>query len=205
IFSNLGVLTVLHSSIPAVAIIACLILSDVFIGKRSYLEKLVVLTLILAPFYITTSLHDWNFTYFDVEPGKANATIDEGFGKGIRTNDVFKNLYDWIRVTSDSYTKKDDYILSYVTSPMVHMIAKRRPALDDPFINFTETPHDYFIKAIAFMKAHRREPKLAFVFAAQPGLTSIPSRGAIGYVWFGDQFHFPSSDPLSLYVTQNMT
>jgi tetratricopeptide (TPR) repeat protein len=108
-------------------------------------------------------------------------------------------------VTSDRYTKKDDYILSYVTSPMVHMIAKRRPALDDPFINFAEIPHDYFIKAIAFMKAHRREPKLAFVFEAQPGLISIPSRDAIEYVWFGDQFRFPSGDPLSLYVTQNMT
>ena len=206
-FSSLGILTVLHSSIPAVAIIACLLLSDVFIGKRSYLEKLVVLTLILAPFYITTSLHAWNFTFFDVEPKKANATIDEGFGKGIRTNDVFKNLYDWIRVTSDRYTKKDDYILSYVRSPMVHMIAKRRPALDDPFIDFPDTdmPVDYYVKAIAFMKAHRREPKLAFVFEAQPGLISIPSRGAIEYAWFADQFHFPSSDPLSLYVTQNMT
>ena len=203
-FSSLGILSVLHSAIPAVAIIACLILSDVFIGKRSYLEKLVVLTLILAPFYITTSLHAWNFTFFDVEPGKANATIDEGFGKGIRTNDAFKNLYDWIRVTSDSYTKKDDYILSYVTSPMVHMITKRRPALDDPFISFA-IRQDYFIKAIAFMKAHRREPKLAFVFQAQPGLISIPSGGAIQYAWFSDQFRSPSSDPLSLYVTQNMT
>jgi tetratricopeptide (TPR) repeat protein len=206
-FSSLGLLTVLHSSIPAVAIIASLLLSDVFIGKRSYLEKLVVLTLILAPFYITTSLHAWNFTFFDVKPGEANATIEEGFGKGIRTNDAFKNLYDWIRVTSDSYTKKDDYILSYVMSPMVHMIAKRRPALDDPFIDFATSPHDYYyvIKAIAFMKARRREPKLAFVFEAQPGLISIPSRGVVEYAWFGDQFHFPSSDPLSLYVMQNMT
>ena len=205
IFSNLGILTILHSSIPAVAIIACLLLSDVFIGKRSYLEKLVVLTLILAPFYITTSMHAWNFTFFDVEPKKANARIYEGFGKGIRTNDAFRSLYDWIRVTSDRYTKKDDYILSYVVSPMVHMIAKRRPALDDPFISFVEIPQDYFIKAVAFMKEHRREPKLAFVFEAQPGLTSIPSRGAIEYAWFGDQFRFPSGDPLSLYVMQNMT
>ncbi len=205
IFSNQGILTVLHSSIPAVAIMACLLLSDVCIGKRSYLEKLVVLTLILAPFYITTSLHDWNFTFFDVEPKQATTTIDEGFGKGIRTNDAFKSLYDWIRVTSDRYTKKDDYILSYVTTPMVHMITKRRPALDDPFIDFSDIPHDYFVKAIAFMKAHRREPRLAFVFEAQPGLISIPSRGAIEYVWFGDQFRFPSNDPLSLYVMQNMT
>jgi len=205
IFSNLGILTVLHSSIPAVAIIACLLLSNVFIGKRSYLEKLVVLTLILAPFYITTSLHAWNFNFFDVEPGKANATIDEGFGKGIRTNDAFRSLYDWIQVTSDHYTKKDDYILSYVTSPMVHMIAKRRPALDDPFIDFTDIPHDYFIKAIDFMKAHRREPKLAFIFEAVPGIISIQSRGTVEYAWSVDQFHFPSSDPLSLYVTQNMT
>ena len=206
-FSSLGILTVLHSSIPAVAIIACLILSDACIGKRSYLEKLVVLTLILAPFYITTSLHAWNFTFFDVEPKKANATIEEGFGNGIRTNDVFKNLYDWIRVTSDHYTKKDDYILSYVRSPMVHMIAKRRPALDDPFIDFpnTDMSVNYYVKAIAFMKAHGREPKLAFVFEAQPGLISIPSRGTVEYTWFADQFRFPSGDPLSGYVTQNMT
>jgi len=205
IFSNLGILTVLHSSIPAVAIIACLLLSDVLIGKRSYLEKLVVLTLILAPFYITTSLHAWNFTFFDVEPREANATIYEGFGKGIRTNDAFRSLYDWIRVTSNRYTKKDDYILSYVTSPMVHMIAKRRPALDDPFIDFTDIPRDYYVKAIAFMKARGREPKLAFVFEAVPGLVSIQSKGGVEYAWFGDQFHFPSSDPLSLYVSQNMT
>jgi hypothetical protein len=205
IFSNLGILTVLHSSIPAVAIIACLVLSDVFIGKRSYLEKLVVLTLILAPFYITTSLHAWNFTFFDVEPKKTNAMIYEGFGKGIRTNDAYRSLYDWIRVTSERYSKKDDYILSYVTSPMVHMITKRRPALDDPFIDFTDIPRDYFVKAIAFMKARGREPKLAFVFEAVPGLVSTQSKGGAEYAWFGDQFHYPSSDPLSLYVSQNMT
>ena len=166
-FSSLGILTVLHSSIPgspSLPASSC----PMSLSGNVHTWKTCRLTLILAPFYITTSLHDWNFTFFDVEPRKANATIDEGFGKGIRTNDAFKNLYDWIRVTSDRYTKKDDYILSYVTSPMVHMIAKRRPALDDPFISFSDMPNDYFVKAIAFMKAHRREPKLAFVFEVQP-------------------------------------
>jgi len=31
--------------------------------------------------------------------------------------------------TSQAYSNNDDYIISYVFTPMVHMIARRRPAL----------------------------------------------------------------------------
>ena len=41
---------------------------------------------------------------------------------------IYKDLYEWISATSQAYSNKDDYIISYVVSPMVHMIAQRRPA-----------------------------------------------------------------------------
>ena len=55
VFSGLGFLTVLHSSIPAVAAMACAIMSMETIKKRVYLVKLVILILFFAPFYYTTA------------------------------------------------------------------------------------------------------------------------------------------------------
>jgi tetratricopeptide (TPR) repeat protein len=202
-FSNLGILTVLHSSIPAVAAITVLFLSLKTVEQRSYLEKFMILLLFLAPFYYTTAWSDWRFTFFDVTPEQASVEIDKGFGRGIRTNQVYKDLYDWIGKTSEKYSKKDDYIISYVVSPMVHMISRRRPALDDPFVNFIEVPADYYVKAIDFMKQGRREPRLAFVFEGMPGLLPISLKEGT-FKWIDRQFSLPSSDPISDYVVKNM-
>jgi len=204
VFSGLGFLAVLHSSIPAVAVVACAIMSLETIKKRGYLVKLAILIIFFAPFYYTTAWSDWKFTFFDVAPEQANVEIYQGFGKGIKTNQVYKDLYGWIGATSQSYSNKDDYVISYVVSPMVHMIARRRPALDDSFVSFGDVPADYYVKAIEFMNNRGRKPQLAYVFEAMPALMPVtledPKR-----IWMGKQFSFPSGDPISQYVLDNMT
>jgi hypothetical protein len=204
IFSALGFLAVLHSSIPAVAAMTCAIMSMETIKKRAYLVKLAIILLFFTPFYYTTAWSDWKFTFFDVAPEQANVEIETGFGKGIKTNQAYKDLYGWISTTSQAYSNKDDYVISYVVSPMVHMIAKRRPVLDDPFISFGEVPQDYYHKAIEFMKSRGRKPELAYVFEAMPALMPIALEDT-KRVWFGKEFSFPSGDPISLYVLDNMT
>jgi len=205
VFSALGILAVLYSSIPAVAAMTCAVMSMETIKKRSYLVKLAILILFFAPFYYTTAWADWKFTYFDVAPEQANAEIEAGFGKGIKTNQIYKVLYGWISTTSREYSNNDDYIISYVVSPMVHMIAQRRPALDDPFIDFAEVPKDYYPKEIEFMKNRGRRPQLAYVFEAEPGLIPITTLKDPRRMWYNKQFTFPSNDPFSQYVLNNMT
>jgi tetratricopeptide (TPR) repeat protein len=201
IFSALGILTVLHSSIPVVGAITCLILSGKTVEKKTYLVKFMILLLFFAPFYYSTAYSDWKFTFFDVTPEQTNVQINEGFGKGIRTNQAYQDLYAWIRTTSQKYSKDNDYIISYIVSPMVHMIAGRKPALDDPFISFAEVPLDYYEKAVDFMKQGKREPRLAYVFEGMPALLPLKDGS---FMWFNKQFSFPSDDPISRYVVEDM-
>ncbi|PKN39079.1 MAG: hypothetical protein CVU62_02455 [Deltaproteobacteria bacterium HGW-Deltaproteobacteria-2] len=204
ILSAVGFLTVLHSSIPAIAAMACVILSMETIKKRIYLVKLAILILFFAPFYYSTAWSDWQYTFFDVAPEQANAEIEAGFGKGIKTNQIYKNLYDWISTTSQAYSNKNDYIISYVSSPMVHMIARRRPALQDPIISFIEEPEYYLHMTMEFMKTRGRKPKLVYVFEAMPALVPIALEEPLRF-WQDKQFSFPSGDPISQYVLANMT
>jgi tetratricopeptide (TPR) repeat protein len=204
VFSAMGFLAVLYSSIPAVAAMACAIMSMETIKKRVYLVKLTILFLFFVPFYYTTAWSDWKFTYFDVAPEQANVEIEQGFGKGIKTNQVYKDLYGWISTTSQAYSNKNDYVISYCVSSMVHMIARRRPALDDSWISFAVYPIDYYHKAIEFMKDRGRKPQLAYVFEALPALRPVtledPTR-----IWLDKEFSFPSHDPISQYVLTYMT
>jgi len=203
IFSGLGILTVLHCSIPAISAVVCMTLSKKILGMKSYIEKTIILVIFLAPFYASTALFDWNFSFFDVAPAQASVEIDRGFGKGIRTNHIYKNLYNWIDMTSEKYSDKDDYIISYITSPMVHMIARRRPALDECFIDFMEVPADYYDNAMEFMRKANREPRLVYVFEAIPAIVKISENNS-GPIWFNKQFAFPGKDPISRYVFENM-
>ena len=204
VFSELGFLAVLHSSIPALAAMACAIMSMETVKKRVYFVKFAILFLFLAPFYYATAWADWQFTFFDVAPQQANVEIEQGFGKGIKTNQVYKDLYGWIGATSQAYSNKDDYIISYVLSPMVHMIARRRPALDDTYLPFVAFPENYYHKAIEFMKKRGRKPQLAYVFEAWPALQFITMEDPARF-WQNKRISFPSGDPISQYVLANMT
>jgi hypothetical protein len=204
VFSALGMLVILDASIPFVAALACIILSMETIKKKTSLTQLSILILFLAPFYCTTAWSDWKFTFFDVAPEQANVEIETGFGRGIKTNEIYKNLYEWISATSQAYSNNDDYIISYVSTPMVHMIARRRPALSLSNIAFNELPDEYFDKLMEFMKSRKRKPQMAYVFEATPVLVPVslenPAR-----IWQEKQFSFPSDDPISRYVLANMT
>jgi len=139
---------------------------------------------------------------------------------------MYKELYTWINNTSDKYSQKNDYIISYVISPMVHMIAKRRPSLDDSYINLRDEPLDinsrdlhsrnandnYLSMSIKFMKCHRREPRLAYIFEFQPCLAAMTLKGdhyelsleGEKIALLPKQIIFPSVDPISKYVINNM-
>jgi len=205
VFSSLGTLAVTQSSIPAVAAISCVLTSQLKKMKFQHPLAIITLILLLGPFYSTTARSDWNFTFFDVRPKQAIVTIDRGFGTGIKTNAAYYNLYQWISKNAEKYSDNDDFIISYVVSPMVHMISKRRPSLDDTFINFAK-PLGYYQKSIEFMKKRGRQPKIAFIFEGMPGLVPLSSKGNNTYQWFGKEFVFTSKarDPISKYILGNM-
>lgn len=213
IVSTNGVLEILHSAIPLVA--ACT-LATFTLGRKepcAEIKRPAVLPMLLLPFYITTAWADWTFTYFDVLPWEADARIEQGFGKGIHTNREALKLYTWISTTASSHSKENDYILSYIVSPMVYMIAHRKPALDHSFTDFVSRPPEFFVRSVEKMQAKKREPRLAFVFEYFPAVLSIASlpddRKAQAppgaqYMWFGKHFNFSADDPISRYVLKNM-
>jgi len=203
-FSALGMLVALHASIPITAAMACVALSLDNIRKRTYLTQWILLILFFAPFYCTTAWSDWKFTFYDLAPEQVNAEIETGFGRGIKTNEIYKNLYDWIGRTSQTYSGKDDYIISYVSTPMVHMIARRKPALAISNIAFNELSDDYFDKLTDLMKQRKRKPKMAYVFEAMPILVPVSLENPVR-IWQEKQFVLPSGDPISRYVSAHMT
>ena len=204
IFSGLGSLTVCQTAIPAVAGIFFFISSRVKTSKHQFAMALAMSILLLMPFYYMTAENDWEFTFFDVPPARADTIIENGFGKGIYTNRLYAKLYDWILVNAETFTQPNDYAISYAVAPMVHMITKLRPALDDTFITFTKS-RNYFEECIEFMKQDDREPKIAFIFERMPALyPSSRGKGTVGFL--GKSFDFMSSqDPISVYIRTHMT
>jgi hypothetical protein len=200
---GMGILTALHSSIPATAAIAGVVFYNEKIHMKSYLTKLLILVILFLPFYYTTAWSDWRYTYFDVFPEQANVTIEDGFGRGIKTNPIYAELYEWVRVNTEKYTQKDDLMISYVLSPMVYMIAKRRPSLWDTYTNFIVVPMKKYEESIEAMKERGRYPKIAFVFESMPAFYPV-SLKENRFKWIGKQFTFPSSDPISRYIIENM-
>jgi len=161
--------------------------------------SIIIVALLLGPFYYTTARHDWDFTFYDVVPKYANVRIETGFGRGIYTNQIYSKIYDWLIANATYFTQPDDYAISYIVSPMVHMITKLRPSLDDTFI-FFEKPNSYFKKCIEKMEQRGREPKIAFIFERWPIIVG----GA--EIFRAKELDFPSSrDPISIYIKTHMT
>jgi hypothetical protein len=154
--------------------------------------------LLLGPFYYTTARHDWDFTFYDVPPEHANECIETGFGRGIYTNKIYSKLYDWLIANAAYFTQPGDYAISYVVSPMVHMITGLRPALDDTFIYFGKS-NNYFEKCIEKMEERERKPKIAFIFERAPVFIKRPR------IFPNKQINFVSSqDPISMYIKNHM-
>jgi hypothetical protein len=193
----------LHSSIPLVAAMAITILGERHLRRQSYPIKMVLLILFFLPFYLTCAQNDWKFTYFDVFPNEATTTIETGFGRGIKTNALYLDLYEWIRSSAERYSHKDDYLIAYTVAPMVYMIAKRRPALDHSWTSIFAKPRAFYERSIAKMKRHGRHPALAFVFESWPGFYP-KSLDRSQYLWYSKEFSFEGDDPVSTYIRTNM-
>jgi tetratricopeptide (TPR) repeat protein len=214
IFSGFGAILILHCAIPTVTAITLMIINLDSIRLRSNLFKLIILALAFAPFYYTAAWSDWNFTYCDVKPKHANTEITEGFLKGIHTNGVYKQLNDWIIKNTTIYSKNDEFIISYILTPMVYMIAERRPAIEESFLC---PPEDWYVNhyrtMIENMKASNRLPAMAFVFDNSPALYTINEKSKIRFNLKGDTYLFfdlyynfeKSIDPLADYIHRNMT
>jgi hypothetical protein len=204
IFSSLKSLSVCQTAIPAVAAMSCLLISQLKNLEFKHPVAIVMLILLLGPFYYTTARHDWEFTFFDVQPKQAIVRIETGFGKGIYTNQIYAKVYDWLIANAKTFTHPDDYAISYIVSPMVHMITKLRPSLDDTFISF-EKPLNYYEKCIEKMEQREREPKIAFIFEREMILFPVSfERGSV--VFPQKQIDFMTAqDPISIYVKTHMT
>ena len=204
VFSGLGSLSVCQSAIPAVAALAYMLASQLKTIKYRQPVAIVILIMLLGPFYYTTARHDWDFTFFDVRPKQDKVRIKAGFGRGIYTNQLYSRLYNWLAANAAAFTQPDDYAISYVVSPMVHMITRLRPSLDGTFITF-DKPQNYYEKCIKKMEKRGREPKIAFIFERR--LMLLPVSHKLDSVIFpGKEFNFPSSqDPISVYIRTHMT
>ena len=203
-FSGLKALTALHVSIPAAVTISFFFISGTDNRSKPILTRFAVLVFLLLPFYYTTAWADWRFTYFDVSPVQASSEISQGFGKGIKTNPIYARLDGWIRDITEKFSDKDDFMISYIRSPMPHMIAKRRPSLDDTFVDFFSRSPEVYQEAIRIMKAERREPAIAFVFERMPVLLPVSLEEGT-YRLPKNQFQFhDATDPVSSYIKDNM-
>jgi len=203
IFSGLGSLSVCQTAIPAVAAIAYIMTSQLKKIKYQQLVAIVILILLLGPFYYTTARHDWDFTFFDVPPKQETIRIEAGFGRGIYTNQLYSKLYDWLTANAAAFTQPNDFAISYIVSPMVHMITRLRPSLDDTFITFSKS-RSYYEKCIKNMEQRGREPKIAFIFERMPALFPVSlEKGTVTFP--GKQFDFQTSnDPISNYIKTHM-
>lgn len=215
LFSGFGALRALHCAIPSIAAIAIMIIYSKNVVSRTYLTKTIILAMILLPYYSTTAWSDWNFTYCDVKPKDANIKISQGFCKGIHTNKVYKQLYDWIKINTNKYSSDNDFIISYILTPMVHMIAKRRPSLDDSFLSPpTDCNQKYYRQWIFKMIEKNRQPAIIFVFENSPAL-NIGRKGPFNtfkhdlkgesYSFFGPWYDIKNShEPLANYIREHM-
>jgi len=163
---------------------------------------IIIFMLLLGPFYYTTARHDWEFTFYDVRPEYANVRIKSGFGRGIYTNQIYSRIYDWLIANATYFTQPGDYAISYVLSPMVHMITKLRPSLDDTFIEF-ELSNSYFEKCVKKMKQRGREPKIAFIFEWTPVLFPKKGTNDMGFRYKNFDFSL-SRDPIAIYIKTHM-
>jgi tetratricopeptide (TPR) repeat protein len=215
IFSALGILSILQSSMPAMALFSLVFLTYTRSRAKSLAYNALVLVMIVAPFYSFIIFNNWMYNYADVLTEDINAEIDKGFGQGIKTNKIYKGLYDWIATTTETYTKPNDFIISYVNSSMVHMIAKRRPSLDDSFIQFIEVPYSYYENALMKMYEFKREPRLVFIFYSQPQIVPYNPKNVDDvniikpgskYFWTRKQIVslIPGQDPITDYVINHM-
>lgn len=202
-FSSMGLISVSQGAIPAVAAVSLVYTGSRKEGGPDYLLNILIIVLLLVPFYYTTARFDWNFTYFDMPPREEDVQITSGFGKGIHTNRLYRKLYDWVAACGEKYSKPGDYAISYVVSPMVHMIIKRRPSLDDTYVTFGK-PMSYYEKDIAKMKKDGRNPRITFVFEGMPLFLPSASKNTTHH-WMPRQFEFLTSwDPISSYVKNHM-
>lgn len=203
VFSTNGVLTALHTSIPIVAAGALAVAgSDMFsVMPRGY--KAIFLVAVLFPFFLADARADWNFTFFDMRPEHLRVMLDKGFGRGIKTNETYKKLYDWVLETSAAFTRPDDFIISYVTSPMVYMIARRRPALDHTFTDFASRPPEFFEESVRKMVRLGRRPAAAYMFDRYPALWPAGENLDM-YELFRRQTILNRDDPITRYVSATM-
>jgi hypothetical protein len=177
VFSFNKLIMVMLSSIPITAAISIFIVHQTKLQKESYPVKALGLIFFLLPFYFSLESHILS------NSNKANFEIQDGFGQGLKANEIQYKLYNWIKVNTEKYTDNKDYIISMIDVPMVYMIAKRRPSLDTSWITFTfNCPSDLFDGEIIKMEKENRNPKIAFIINEIFGKFYMPENPVLSYI-----------------------
>lgn len=189
IFSFNKYLMIMQSSIPLSAVISIYILFQTKIKNQPFLIKSLVLIFFLFPFYYSIAWYNFYcapqkvFLYSNID-----VEVSDGFGRNIKTDMVYNKFYSWIHSISKKNSNDRDFIISFVESPMVHMITNRRPSLATSWITFLfNHPSDFYAEELEVMKKNNRQPKLAFIYNHIVG-----------------NFPLPTENPVSSYIKENM-
>jgi len=89
---------------PIVSAVTLFLLDKKEVKAKPNVVQLLILVSLFGPFYYENAKADWECTFFDVFPDKAEETISEGFCEGIRTNIIFKDTCEWIQATASRYS-----------------------------------------------------------------------------------------------------
>lgn len=196
-FSTLGPITVQFVAIPTMLALTVFVARWMQGGSRA----LLVLVLLLWPFYYTMARTDWEFTYFDAPPRYLNSTFKEGFATGIRTNQIYFSMASWMQAVAQKYSRDGDFAIVTNSAPMVYMIIQRRPALNHSWSGIGNSM-SLKLDAIDQMMRDDREPKIAFRFITVPML--LPSSMRDETFIFGEPRPIDPTDPIESYLLEHM-
>jgi hypothetical protein len=196
-FSSLGPLTVQSASIPTMLALAVLVAQ----WARGSIRGLLILTLMLGPFYYSMAWADWKFTYFDLPPKYLTSTFTQGFATGIRTNKLYFSMATWMQEMSHQYSQEGDFAIVTDQTPMGYMLINRRPALNHSWGGLGNSK-PLRRDAVAQMIRDKREPKIAFRFVSAP--LFLPTSIREEKYALGGQSQMNPDDPIDGYMMHNM-
>ncbi len=198
--SEMGMMAPNYASFIALCGTALLVLR-LLESVKTVLVRAAVLLLLTGPFCYLVAWADWRFTYFDLPPHQLTEVVETGFAKGIRTNPFYHLMIRWMADRSARLSGPEDRVIAMDRAPMVHMITRRKPALNHSWLGMARSA-SLRQDAVTQMLASGREPKLAFVFLVPPLFYPISLKD--GTAGIGGPIPYLRTDPIYRHITQTM-
>lgn len=203
IFSGLGAFMVLYCSIPATLALIVFIVNRYELKTTNNWSLSIFIILFLFPFYYSTAIWDWKFTFYDVSPDMMDHQVESGFAKGIKTNRFYAKIFSFIEDSSVKYSKTGDYMAVYLSAPMIFVLADRKPALDHIVFNKEWSMEDTARRSVEKMKNQGKYPKIAYLVTSNPFLRSA-SLDDKNYFWMGQGVKDIWQCALTEYIENHM-